>query len=151
MRQRLYENLTQSLRQMETTIALLGQMEPMLELEDFQPLEDLLAKLNVQEAGNAELAAERRRILGSSTAKAADILASDDAQQQAATDGLLRTLRKTAARMNKLQERIWTMVNVRNAVIDRTLRILCGGSIPTYDRDGKRSKPANLSTVQHRC
>lgn len=151
MRQRLYDNLSRSLSQMEGTIALLSQMEPLLELQDSKPLEELIANLNDHESGAAELAAERRQILGESNAKAADILASDDTDQQMAADRLLTALRSGAKRMTRLQERIWTMVNVRGAVIDKTLRILCGASVLAYERDGSRSKPANLSTVQHRC
>ncbi len=151
MRQRLFENLSRSLSQMEGTVTLLDQMEPLLGLPDSKPLEDLILKLNESEAEAARLAAERRGILGRSTAKAAEILASDDATQQAAANQLLNALRSAAKRMTRLQERIWTMVNVRGEIIEKTLRILCGASVLAYERDGSRSKPSNLSTVQHRC
>jgi len=151
MRQRLFENLTRSLSQMEGTIALLGQMEPLLDLPDSKPLEDLVGKLNESEAQAVELARERRAIVGSSTAKAAQLLASDDETEQAAADQLLNALRSVAKRMTRLQEQVWTMVSARGAIIDKTLRILCGASVLAYERDGSRSRQSNLSTVQHRC
>ncbi len=145
----LCRNLERTLAHLERTLELLNELSTTLQTATAEELVCGLNQLSKKETESRDLARERGALL--MTWNRESFLEQAPREDRRSLTTLFSRLTETINCVRGMQERVWAVLSVRARVVEITLRILTGGSSPTYESNGHQRTSGARSILEHRC